>query len=156
MTAIDTRTILKQLASVFREGVEGPLGESGYFSDPSPDAGLNKLLAGIDATTASRDIGGNSVAAHVRHLAFSFRVSTDWLRGRANRPDWRESWSVTALDNAAWAQLRADLTQAYTDMEDAVANHAFDTEMNMGIALGNIAHNAYHLGAIRQKLKMLA
>lgn len=155
MTSLTTETILTHLISVLREGVEGPPEEFAYYSDLGPEAGLNQLLAGVDATKASQEIGGNSIAAQVHHLVFGLKVSADWLAGKRSKPDWKESWSVRAVNTEEWVALRAALAHAYRALEDIVKNHALDSEMNVGIALGNAAHIACHLGAIRQKLRVL-
>lgn len=153
MPGISTKTIRKHFANVFRECLHGPAEEFAYFSNPGPS--LVEVLDGIDASAASREIGGSSIASQVRHLEFSFRVFAAWLRGEAQRPDWKESWVAPVSDEAAWDTLRTNLREAFVEAESAIGKHTLDTEKSLAIALGAVAHTGYHLGTIRQKLRLL-
>lgn len=155
MEPLPHEAILQHLLAAFREGLKGPAEGPAYFSDHSPDAGLRALLEGVSAEEASAEIGGNSVAGHVHHLAFGFRASAAWLRGDRTRPDWAASWAVSSVDADAWAHLQADLAAAHDDLVGAMGEHALDAEIPYAISLGNIAHLAYHLGAVRQKIRVL-
>ena len=48
--------------------------------------------------------------------------------------------------------IRAGLQRAYERMLVAVSSHTTWGEDALGVAFGAIAHTAYHLGAIRQRL----
>ena len=56
------------------------------------------------------------------------------------------------VDAAAWAALRARLREQYNGLVVAVEMHARWDEDALGVAMGAVAHTAYHLGAIRQRL----
>jgi len=60
---------------------------------------------------------------------------------------------VSTVDEDGWAQLRSDLATSYAELSDAIADHALDSEITLAISMGSTAHVAYHLGAVRQKLK---
>src|SRR6266480_74935 len=62
------------------------------------------------------------------------------------------SWTVTTVDDAGWADLQARLRREYQNLVVAVETHAVWDEDALGVAIGAIAHTAYHLGAIRQRL----
>jgi len=155
MNLPSTADIHRHLLALLSEGMEGPSDGPAYFSDHGPDSGLISLLAGLTPENASVTIGGNSIAGHVHHLAFAFRASTEWLRGNRVRPDWSESWVLSVVDEAQWDHLRSDLKAAFEAIQAAVAEHALEADLYVAISLGTTAHVAYHLGAIRQKVRFL-
>lgn len=143
-----------QLLAVLREGWEGPDPAHGftYFLDRGPEAGLRETLARLSADEASRDVGGNSVAAHAHHLLFSFEAFGAFIGGDRRKRDWNESWRVSDVDENAWAQLQRGLAAQYETLIGLVEQHADEGEAPAGGSIGAIAHFAYHVGAIKQKL----
>ena len=79
-------------------------------------------------------------------------LSTRGLQGEQTSRDRGRSWTVTTVDEAGWADLRTRLRRDYDSLRVAVETHAVWDEDALGVALGAIAHTAYHLGAIRQRL----
>jgi len=79
-------------------------------------------------------------------------LSTLGLRGQATSRDRGRSWTVSTVDDAGWADLQAQLRREYDSLYVAVEMHALWDEDALGVAIGAIAHAAYHLGAIRQRL----
>ncbi len=75
--------------------------------------------------------------------------------GERTPRNWRESWRVTTVDEAAWGRLREDLRRGYEDLSQAIDASGASSEEAIGGVIGAIAHTAYHLGAIRQKLALL-
>ena len=59
---------------------------------------------------------------------------------------------MSVVDEAAWVALRTGLRREYEGLLVAVETHAAWDEDALGVAIGAIAHTAYHLGAIRQRL----
>ncbi len=147
-------TATEQLLAVLREGFEGSRGGWSYFTDSGPEAALFGTLERLSAEEVSRPSGpgGTTIAGQVHHLVFSLSASTDWILGRWESRDWAESWRVSAVDEAAWTKLRDELRQGYSALADAVRERAAADEKTFGGTVGAIAHVAYHLGAIRQKL----
>ncbi|HEX7118414.1 MAG TPA: DinB family protein [Longimicrobiales bacterium] len=145
---------LEQLLAVLREGFEGPAEAWSYFTDSGGEAALFGTLDRLSAEQASQPSGpgGTTIAGQVHHLVFSLSASTDWILDRWEPRDWGESWRVTTVDEAAWAELRDALRRGYEALTDAVQARAMADEKAFGGAVGAIAHIAYHLGAIRQKL----
>ena len=140
----------KQLLAVLAEGFEGPKHDLTYFLDSGPDAGLRNTLAALSAEEASRERGGNSVAAHAHHILFSFEAFGAWIRGDRNLRDWSQSWSVSTVDDASWRKLQEDLGREYTSLREAVRGAEGDDALRGAVAA--VTHLAYHIGAIRQKL----
>lgn len=154
--AIPAAQVLEQLLAVLREAFDGPADPRwSYFTTNAPGAGLLGTLEGVDAALASRPVGGTSVAAHVHHEVFALEATAAWIRGDRSRRDWSQSWRVQRVDATAWEALRQALRRAYEDLRGAVQTHGLDGEESAGGAVAGVAHAAYHLGAIRQKLAVL-
>ena len=143
----------QQLLAVLREGVEGSSRSFTYFIDSGGE--LRATLASLDAGDASKEIGGNSIAAHAHHIRFGSDTFAAWIRGDRARRDWSESWRVSAVNADEWTQLRRDVFASTDALRDAIEQLDESDEAQLGGAIGAIAHLAYHLGAIRQKLAML-
>jgi hypothetical protein len=141
----------KQLLAVLAEGFEGPRTTLSYFLDDSPDAGLRKTLAALSAADASREIGGNSIAAHAHHVLFSFEAFRAFIAGDRNSRDWNESWRVSTVDEGQWKTLQGDLERGYKLLREAVRGADADEALRGSLAA--VTHLAYHIGAIRQKLR---
>ncbi len=152
MAEITTGVALRQLQAVLREGFEGPKERWSYFTDNDPDAGFFGTLRSLDAAGASRTIGGGTIAAHVHHMVFALGASSAWIRGDRSSRKWSESWAVTTVDAAAWARLLERLRDGYDDLRAAIDGHALVSEESIGGAIAAVAHAAYHLGCIQQKL----
>jgi len=142
-------TATRQVLAALREGFEGP-GKVGYFLDS--DAGLLRTLGNLSAEEASRERGGNSVAAHAGHILFGLDAFAAFIAGDHTQRDWNESWRLGTVDEDAWKRLQADLGRGYETLRTAIKTHAATSDEAMGGAVAGVAHLAYHLGAIRQKL----
>jgi hypothetical protein len=145
-----TDIAVKQTLRVLREGLEGPGEGPGYFLDTG--GGLRGTLAALSAEEASTPWGGNSVAAHVHHLVFSFDAFGAYIQGDRAQRDWNQSWSVNSVDDAAWTKLQQDLVAGYEALRAAIKAHANEGPEAFGSTLAAVTHFAYHIGAIRQKV----
>ncbi len=152
MAAIGMREMVDQVLGVLSEAFEGPRENWSYFTDSGRESGLFGTLERLDAQTASRILGRTSIAAHVNHVIFGLHASARWIEGNRTTHKWDESWSVSTVDNPAWTQTKERLRTAYRDMRRAMEIFAMESEEAMAGAVGALAHVAYHLGAIRQKV----
>lgn len=152
MPEVGMDIVIEQILAVLGEGTEGPPGSWSYFTDNSADAGLFGTLDKCDAALASRVIGGTSIVAHVYHTVFAMDASAAWIRGDRSASDWKSSWSVTTADAEAWSAMKARLHSSYAALRAAIESKGRDSVESMGGAIGAVAHAAYHLGAIRQKI----
>jgi hypothetical protein len=152
---IDGGVAVQQLLSVLREAVEGPSATWTYFIDKRPDAALLGALATISADEASRVFGDTSIAAHAHHAAFAMAASAAAIEGDETAVDWKESWRVTSVDADAWQALVSRVGHDYQRLRRALEARAASSDTAFGEAVGAIAHVAYHLGAIRQKIVAL-
>jgi len=154
MTGTPPAVTVSLLTRMLREAFEGPPGPWTYFTDTSSGTGVFGTIGGLSAAVASRTggPGGTTIAGHVHHLSSSVALSTKGLRGEPTSRDRSRSWTVSVVDAAAWAALRTRLREEYDRLVVAVEMHARWDEDALGVAIGALAHTAYHLGAIRQRL----
>ena len=152
-TAIDA--VLSQALAVLQEGFQGPAQDWSYFTDSGSGAGFMGTASNLEAGEASRPIGGTSIAAHVHHTIFGLRVATAWINGDRTPKNWSESWSVKTVDDAAWKEMRQDMENEYRNLRKTIESKAAESSETMGAAIGAIAHAAYHLGAVRQKIAVI-
>ncbi|MDM7914874.1 MAG: hypothetical protein QUU85_06330 [Candidatus Eisenbacteria bacterium] len=152
MPEITMQTAIQQIFALLSECFEGPQGQGSWFLDNDPKAGWFGTLENVSAEQASRVIGGSTIAAHAHHMLFSLEASAAWIRQERTPRKWSESWKTQTVDEAAWSALREQMRRRYRELREAIAGHAAGEEESMGGAIGALAHAAYHLGAIRQKL----
>jgi nitroreductase len=151
-----TSVILMQCTRILKEAFEGPPGPWSYFTDRSPEAGLLGTIDRLTAAAASRPSGSgrSTIAGHVQHLVASLSLSVRWMQGQPIARDRTQSWTVYVVDDAAWVKLRQELRRAYESLYIAIETERDWDEDALGGAMGAIAHAAYHLGAIRQRLAL--
>src|SRR5881409_4269086 len=139
---------------MLHEAFEGPPGPWTYFTDAAPGTGVFAPIEALSAAQASQQggPGHTTIAGHVHHLSSSIALSTLGLRGQPTSRDRSRSWTVSKVDDAAWTDLQARLRREYETLLVVVETHAVWDEDALGVAIGAIAHAAYHLGAIRQRL----
>ena len=154
MTGTSAAVTVGLLTRMLREAFDGPPGPWTYFTDTSPGSGLLATIDGLSAAQASRagGPGRSTIAGHIQHLSASIALSTRGLRGEAPSRDRSRSWTVATVDDAEWAAVRARLRDAYQQLLVAVETRTAWDEDALGTAMGAIAHTAYHLGAVRQRL----
>ncbi len=154
MSATPAAVTVSLLTRMLREAFDGPPGPWTYFTDTSPGTGGFGTLGGLSALQASErgGPGRTTIAGHVNHLSSSLALSTLGLRGQPTSRDRGRSWTVTTVDDRGWADLQARLRREYESLLVAVETHTVWDEDALGVAIGAIAHAAYHLGAIRQRL----
>jgi len=147
-------SVTRAALTLLRETFEGPAGPSTYFIDNNPKAGLFATIEGLNAEEASQPFGGSgaSIAGHVHHVGFHLDMSSAWLRGDKEPRDWSQSWTITTLDEQGWADLRSRLRHQFEDLLRAIESEPTTRDEELATAIGAIAHAAYHLGAIRQRL----
>jgi hypothetical protein len=154
MTDTPCGVIVDQLTKVLREAFEGPPGPWSYFTDRFPESGLLGTIRGVSAPDASRPAGAQqtTIAGHVQHLCISMAIATWWMRGELVSRDRNTGWAVRMVDETAWRELQATLRRGYETLVVEIGTRVKWDEEALGGAIGAIAHVAYHLGALRQRL----
>ncbi len=127
----------------------------GFILDTG-QSGLLGTVNGLSAEVASAARGAEdaTIAGHCGHVLFLLRlfIAYEESQGQPPQPDWPSSWSARAVDAAAWDTLRHDLRAAYDRVvADFQARQTWDQPV-VGAALMLLAHCAYHVGEIRQRL----
>ena len=149
----DARQIADTLRTLYAELLEGaPL--AGSYMLNTGDEGLLASLDKISAADASKSsAGGASIAAHVDHLRYGLSLMNRWSGGE-KKPwegaDWTVSWRKTRVTEDEWRKLRAQLREEATKWIAAAGQPRQLSNFELNVFVGNIAHTAYPLGAIRQ------
>lgn len=149
------------LLHVLGEACEGgrPGAGTAFLDGTRADgSGNHGLFATLDALSAARASDptplGLSVAAHAAHSAYHLEVGVRWVRGDRGPFDWPGSFEPRVVDEAGWRALRERVREAYDGVVSlARGNPTWDEDAAGGLA-GLLAHVVYHLGAIRQTLKL--
>lgn len=152
MTTVSTDDAITQLLAVLAEAFEGPQQKWSYFTDHAAESGLFGTLANVSASDASRVWAGSTIAAHAHHASFALDASAAWIAGDHSPRNWNESWSVHVVDDGAWKQLRQALRDGYHALRRVIDERGSKDADSFGGSVAAIAHAAYHLGAVRQKV----
>ena len=152
MTTIQSEHFVKACLILLEESFERVMG---IYLDKGTS--LFETLAGISAEEASIPVGGKcaTLAAQVSHVAFYLDVVDKTVNDPNHPPvDWMEIWNtVNAVDDAEWQAIQTELHQKYDRMVELLrSTPAWNSEREIGGAIGIVAHTAYHLGEIRQAL----
>lgn len=153
MSYISTTLLIDQFKTLLHEGINGPQKDWSYFTDPNSTGfiGTNETLS---SSAASKTSGphDNSVAAHAWHLRFALRAACEWIHGDHSSKNWEESRKIQEVDDDEWVKIKSKLREEYENFFRLIeAADLSNKEILTGI-IGTIAHVAYHLGTIRQKL----
>lgn len=122
--------------------------------------GLVDTLRAVSAAAASArlvpDDPTSTIAAHVGHVAFAFTTWNAWLEGNRAAVDWSASWNHQTVDDRVWHDLRDRLDAGCVTIEATLQTVELDSPEAIGGAMAMLAHLAYHIGAIQQKIAALA
>jgi len=146
------RYFVESIAYLLHETFEGsPEGRPSAYLDRG--TGFFTTLNELSSDEASRAIGGMTIAAQTEHAKFYIDRLCEFLSGRAEKVNWEDSWLIETVNEAEWDALRASIRKAYEGaLRCVAATSEWDTR-KAGMAVGLVAHTAYHLGAIRQLAK---
>jgi hypothetical protein len=159
---IDSEKLGAMLLTLMDEAYEGPADpRMTWFADNEKDSGLLGTLERLSATEASRPFRDGeraSAATHAGHIRFALNLANRALRGENAHENaaWKDSWRSSAVDDDAWKALLAGLHAEYAGIREAIAQGLpWANDMNMTGLFGQLAHGAWHLGAIRQGLGLI-
>lgn len=146
-------TVERALGTVLSEILDGAKPDSGLLLNRGDD-GLLDTLDRLSAAEASvlPPSGAASIAAHVDHLRYGLGLLNRWGHGESpfEDADWTASWRRTTVSDTEWAQLRAQLRNEAEEFQNAMGRLLGGGETKMTGVVAEVAHLAYHLGAIRQ------
>ncbi|HEY0429673.1 MAG TPA: hypothetical protein VGC76_17965 [Pyrinomonadaceae bacterium] len=143
---------LKSILYLLRETFEGsPEGQGSAYLDRG--VGVFATLEKLSAEAASREISSTTIAAQTEHAKFYLDRLCEFMHGRTEKVNWEQSWLIETVSETEWNALREGVRKSYEGALRCVADIEDWSEDNVGMAMGILAHTAYHLGAIRQLAK---
>jgi len=151
---IKREDFLKSILYLLRETFEGSLETGSAYLDRG--VGVLNTLDKLSAAEVSREFGSATIAAHSEHAKFYLDRLCEFMKGRTEKVNWEDSWLIETVNETEWNYLRVAVRKSY---ENALLTFAVIEDWNedtLGEAIGIVAHTAYHLGAIRQMMKLAA
>ncbi len=149
---ISTQQFIGAIAYLLRESFEGsPEGQASAYLDRG--VGFFSTVGALSAAQASTEFTGTTVAAQTEHAKFYLDRLGEFINGRTDRVNWEDSWLIETVNDAEWDALRGSVRHAYENVLRCLASVEDWTEDRTGMAIGMVAHTAYHLGSIRQIAK---
>lgn len=141
---------------LFKEAFEGmPTGQD-YTWFVQGKEGIFDALDSVDAERASRHAGdASSIAAHAYHLLYAMRWANTAQGGERPEGSWEDSWRKQDATPEEWAALKAALreeVERFVPWLETNEDWSFDEAYLATLAV--LPHVAYHLGAIRQLMKV--
>lgn len=137
---------------LLRETFEGsPEGQPSAYLDRG--VGIFITLEELSADAVSKEFHGTTIAAQTEHAKFYLDRLCELIDGRTDRVNWEDSWLIETVNDTEWDALRASVKKSYESTLKCLASVEEWTEDRTGMAIGMVAHTAYHLGAIRQIAK---
>ena len=137
---------------IFRESFEGVApGSNGTWYVEGREAIFNSLSS-ISAEEASRILPGqrSTIGAHANHLCYYLSLFNANLRGEKPDADWSGSWAQQEFDEDGWRDVEI---RTKSEFAEAIEWYRSDTDFRNDdhavYAVANVAHAAFHLGAIR-------
>ena len=155
MPSISTANLVQEILYLLTETFESPIKDGNAYLDKG--TGVFMTLERISAEDASKLAfpGATTLAAQTEHLRFYLVALEGFITGVHTSVDWDESWKLETVTAEAWDTLRADLHETYTHTTQLIKNFKRWDEDELGGTLAILAHSAYHLGALRQLVKVL-
>jgi hypothetical protein len=145
---------LKDVLLILRETFEGsPAGQASAYLDRG--IGFFSTLEKLSAAQVSQDFGGTTVAAQTEHAKFYLDRMTEFIKGRTEKVNWEQSWLIETVNEEEWKHLREAVEKSYENVLQTFAEVETWNQDNIGDSIAIIAHTAYHLGAIRQIIKLM-
>ena len=160
--------LIPTLIDQYRETFEGEVTPGRvWIVDGAPGLALLGTLDALSPAEAFAEPtpGGRSVAAHAQHVRYTLDLTLKRLHGENPAADWPGSFVVPVAPDAAgqgriWSDLRRDLRAAYDGVLAFVRERRNTPAekwppIHLAGLVAMTAHNAYHLGAIRQIAKVV-
>jgi hypothetical protein len=152
-STIEAKQFVESVAYLLRETFEGsPPDKPSAYLDRG--VGVFSTLDGLSAEAASREFHSTTIAAQTEHAKFYLDRLCEYINGRTEPVNWDDSWLIETVNDAEWDALRASVRASYENTLRHLAEERSWSEMQIGMAIGLVAHTAYHLGAIRQITKV--
>lgn len=143
------------IMDLLRETFEGPKGNGSWFTESKPGSELFGTINLLSTDEASILVEGVTIAAHTHHTRYHLWANNQLLEGKEQDLNWEESWKIGAVTGDQWDQIKNDLYREYLKMIEHINEEQNLTPSRAPILISALAHAAYHLGAIRQMVKVV-
>ena len=146
----------RNLYFLLEETFESPVRKGGNaYLDKA--TGWYPSLEAITAEDASMSFtaAGTTIAGQLEHCRFYLEALESYRLGQGKKVDWEDSWSVRAVTPEEWESLKTEFKTSYERIRDSFKSDQVWTEDRVGEAMAILMHSAYHLGSIRQMLKLM-
>lgn len=122
------------------------------------EPGLLTTLKSLTAARASASPGPNRkpVVSHANHILYGWTLVSRALHGDQHafeNTNWDLAWKLEKVNDQEWADLLSQLDKTGRDIIETAPRITDWIEIMLTGVYGTAAHNAYHLGAIRQILR---
>ena len=149
---IEKGHFVESVAYLLRETFEGSAeGQPSAYLDHG--VGVFSTLDKLSAEDASREVASMTVAAQTEHAKFYLDRLCEFINGRSERVNWDDSWLIETVNESEWNALRDSVRRTYENTLRCLADVDEWSNDRVGMAIGMVAHTAYHLGAVRQIVK---
>jgi hypothetical protein len=149
---VASKHFVESVAYLLRETIEGtPEGQPRAYLYRG--FGIIATIKNLTADVASADFHGTTIAAQTEHAKFYLDRLCEFINGRTATVNWDDSWLIETVDDEEWNALQSTVSKSYENALRCIADVTDWNAQRMGMALGLVAHTAYHLGAIRQIAK---
>jgi len=161
MEIVNSELLSRGVALLLNEAFAGPSGKGSWFTDEDPESGLLGTLERLSAAEASVPLtpgDAATAASHASHVRYALHLANRAMKGENpyRDADWKGSWAATAVSGEEWKELKASLRAEFENLKTAISDPAvWSSDMRVFGMMGNIAHSAWHLGALRQALGMV-
>ncbi len=155
MSQPDFRT---PLAILFREVYEGKHIDKDYTLFVQGGKGIFNTLEQVTAEQASKKPSAecSSIFAHLNHARHYLSLFMAGVRGEEVDLDWDATWAKQTCTEEEWAHLAKDMRREYEETYEYIQNGDLSKDEDLPMyALGELAHAAFHLGAVRSIMKIV-
>ena len=135
---------------------KAPVKTGGFYLDA--DTSLFATIDKLSGEQASTSVGENeaTIASHLEHIRFYLTVLKEFIsQNETDVVDWKQSWLVNTVDESEWEELKKAVGNDYRDLKETLKKFESWNEKKIAGAMAIVTHSAYHLGAIRQIIKIL-
>lgn len=146
------------MSELFREAFEGRADGKNYTWFVEGSEGIFDAIEHLTCEQASTRLKPDcsTIAAHINHIRFTLAGCNASIRQENPSMDWESSWAIQEVDEEAWKQLAADLRAEYEWTLAWLGNDpVFPEQGHLTGAMALLPHMGYHLGAVRQLMKMV-
>ena len=140
---IPAKLFVEGAAYLLRETFEGsPEGQPSAYLDRG--VGIFATLGKVSAAAASFEFHGTTIAAQTEHAKFYLDRLCEFINGRTEAVNWDASWLIEDVDENEWKALLDSVRRSYEGLMRCLADVPDWNEVRIGMAMGMVAHTAYH------------